>query len=53
MASLARFIEHRFELQIKEAKRAIAPPWQRSFLGVKVRNDPVSRRYIADKAATR
>jgi hypothetical protein len=36
MASLTWFIEHRLE--------------RRSFLGVTVRNDPVSRPCIADKA---
>ena len=53
MASVTRFIEHGLELLIKEAKRTIARPWRRSLLGVKVRNDPVSRPCIADKAVTR
>jgi hypothetical protein len=34
-------------------KSAVARPWQRSFLGFTVRDDPLSRRCIADKAVAR
>src|SRR5689334_3837683 len=53
MASLTRFIEGRLKLQINAEKSAVARPWQRSFLGFTVRNDPAFRRCIADKAVTR
>jgi RNA-directed DNA polymerase len=53
MASLTRFIEGRLKLQINTAKSAVARPWQRSFLGFTVRNDPLFRRCIADKAVAR
>src|ERR1700757_2177083 len=50
MTSLTRFIERRLKLQINAEKSAVARPWQRSFLGFTVRNDPAFRRCIADKA---
>jgi RNA-directed DNA polymerase len=50
MASLTRFFERRLKLQINTQKSAVARPWQRSFLGFTVSNDPVFRRCIADKA---
>src|ERR1700731_4267310 len=53
MASLTRFIEGRLKLQINAEKSAVARPWHRSFLGFKVKDDPVFRRCIADKAVTR
>jgi RNA-directed DNA polymerase len=53
MASLTRFIERRLKLQIDAEKNTVARPWQRSFLGFTVRNDPVFRRCIADKPAAR
>jgi len=53
MASLTRFIERRLKLQINTEKSAVARPWQRSFLGFTVRNDPEFRRGIADKAKAR
>jgi RNA-directed DNA polymerase len=53
MASLTRFIEGRLKLQINTAKSAVARPWQRSFLGFTVRDDPLFRRCIADKAVAR
>src|ERR1700740_1536026 len=53
MASLTRFIEGRLKLQINAEKSAVARPWQRSFLGFTVRNDPAFRRCIADKAVAR
>ena len=53
MASLTRFIEGRLKLQINAEKSAVARPWHRSFLGFTVKDDPVFRRCIADKAVTR
>ena len=53
MASLTRFIEGRLKLQINTEKSAVARPWQRSFLGFTVRDDPLFRRCIADKAVAR
>src|SRR5215472_9996291 len=53
MASLTHFIEGRLKLQINTEKSAVARPWQRSFLGFTVRDDPLFRRCIADKAVAR
>ena len=53
MASLTRFIERRLKLQINAEKSAVARPWQRSFLGFTVRNDPAFRRCIANKPMAR
>src|SRR5690349_3726647 len=53
MASVTRFIERRLKLQVNAEKSAVARPWHRSFLGFTVRNEPRSRRCIADKAVIR
>src|SRR6201989_3660797 len=53
MTSLTRFIEGRLKLQINAQKSAVARPWQRSFLGFTVTDEPHPRRRIADKAVTR
>src|SRR5260370_26152329 len=53
MASMTRFIEGRLKLQINAEKSAVARPWHRSFLGFTVKDDPVFRRCIANKAVTR
>ena len=53
MASLTPFIEGRLKLQINTEKSAVARPWHRSFLGFTVKDDPMFRRCIADKAVTR
>jgi RNA-directed DNA polymerase len=53
MANLTRFIERRLKLQINAEKSAVARPWQRSFLGFTVRDDPLFRQCIADKAVAR
>ena len=53
MASLTRFIEGRLKLQVNAEKSAVARPWQRSFLGFTVTDDPQPRRRIADKAVAR
>ena len=53
MTSLTRFIEGRLKLQVNGQKSAVARPWQRSFLGFTVTNDPQPQRRIADKAVAR
>jgi RNA-directed DNA polymerase len=53
MTSLTRFIAGRLKLQINAQKSAVARPWQRSFLGFTVTDEPQPRRRIADKAVTR
>ena len=53
MVSLTRFIEGRLQLQVNAQKSAVARPWQRSFLGFTVTDDPQPRRRIADKAVAR
>jgi len=53
MTSLTRFIEGRLKLQINAQKSALARPWQRSFLGFTVTDEPQPRRRIADQAVTR
>src|SRR6201995_1497281 len=53
MTSLTRFIEGRLKLQINAQKSAVARPWQRSFLGFTVTEEPQPRRRIADKAVAR
>jgi RNA-directed DNA polymerase len=53
MASLTRFLERRLKLQVNTQKSAVARPWQRSFLGFTVTDEPQPRRRIADKALIR
>src|SRR3954468_12505573 len=53
MASLTRFIEGRLKLQVNAQKSAVARPWQRSFLGFTLREEPGFRLCIADKAVAR
>ncbi len=53
MASLTRFIEQRLKLKINTEKSAVARPWQRSFLGFTLRDEPELRRCIAQKAIIR
>ena len=53
MRSLTRFIEGHLKLKINLEKSAVAQPWERSFLGFTVKNEPEFRRCIADKALTR
>src|SRR6202162_664022 len=53
MTSLTRFIEDRLKLQVNAQKSAVARPWQRSFLGFTVTDEPQPRRRIADKAVVR
>ena len=48
MESLTRFIEGHLKLQVNAQKSAVARPWQRSFLGFTVTDDPQPRRRIAD-----
>jgi RNA-directed DNA polymerase len=53
MTGLTRLIEGRLRLQINAQKSAVARPWQRSFLGFTVTDEPQPRRRIADKAVAR
>jgi len=53
MTSLTRFIEGRLKLQVNVRKSAVARPWQRSFLGFTVTDEPQPQRRIADKAVAR
>ena len=53
MTSLTRFIERRLKLQVNLQKSAVARPWQRSFLGFTVTDDPQPQRRIAVKAVAR
>jgi hypothetical protein len=50
---LTRFIEGRLKLQVNVEKSAVARPWQRSFLGFTVTDEPQPQRRIADKAVAR
>jgi RNA-directed DNA polymerase len=51
--SVTRFIEGRLKLQVNAQKSAIARPWERSFLGFTVTDEPQPRRRVADKALAR
>jgi RNA-directed DNA polymerase len=53
MTSLTRFIEGRLKLQVNVEKSAVARPWQRSFLGFTITDEPQPQRRIADKAVAR
>jgi RNA-directed DNA polymerase len=53
MSSLTRFIEGRLKLQVNAQKSAVARPWQRSFLGFTITDDPEPQRRIADKPVAR
>ena len=53
MESLTRFIEGHLKLQVNAQKSAVARPWQRSFLGFTVTDDPQPRQSIAGKAVAR
>ena len=53
MAGLTRFIEGHLKLQVNTQKSAVARPWQRSFLGFTVTDEPQPRRRIAGKAVAR
>ncbi len=53
MTGLTRFIEGRLKLRVNMQESAVARPWQRSFLGFTVTNEPQPRRGIADNAVAR
>ena len=53
VSRLIRFIEGRLKLQVNAQKSAVARPWQRSFLGFTVTDEPQPRRRIAEKAVAR
>jgi len=53
MLSITRFIERRLKLQVNAEKSAVAPPWQRSFLGFTLTEESAPRRRISGKAVAR
>lgn len=55
MANISRFIETRLRLKVNAAKSAVAPPWQRKFLGFSFTgpNTPQPARRIAHQAVER
>jgi len=55
MASISRFVETRLRLKVNAAKSAVAPPWQRKFLGFSFTgpNTPQPARRIAPQAPER
>jgi RNA-directed DNA polymerase len=53
MESLTRFITHRLTLKVNPAKRAVARPGQRKFLGFSFTSERGPRRRIAPKAIAR
>jgi RNA-directed DNA polymerase len=53
MESITRFITHKLELKVNEAKSAVARPQQRKFLGFTFTDGPEIKRTIAPKALER
>ena len=53
MASVERFLESRLKLKINRAKRAVAPPVQRKFLGFSFTGGKEPKRRIAPQAIAR
>jgi RNA-directed DNA polymerase len=53
MESVTRFITHRLKLKVNQAKRAVARPGQRKFLGFSFTDEREPRRRIARKALAR
>jgi RNA-directed DNA polymerase len=53
MASVERFLERRLKLRVNRAKSAVAPPWQRKFLGFSFTGEATPRRRIAPQAVAR
>jgi RNA-directed DNA polymerase len=53
MESITRFITHRLELKVNQAKSAVARPGQRKFLGFSFTSERKPRRRIAPKAIVR
>lgn len=53
MDSVTQFIQSRLKLKVNQTKSAVAPPWQRKFLGFSFTNEPEPRRRIAPKACLR
>jgi RNA-directed DNA polymerase len=53
MESITRFITHKLKLQVNEAKRAVAQPQVRKFLGFSFTAGPEIKRAIAPKALDR
>ena|SRR5690348_6123870 len=53
MESIARFLTHRLQLKVNQAKSAVARPRQRKFLGFSFTSEREPRRRIASKAIAR
>ena len=53
MASVTRFLERRLKLTVNKAKSAVAPPFERKFLGFSFANHGRFRRRIAPQALDR
>ena len=53
MESLTRLITTQLKLRVNEQKSAVAPPWERKFLGFSFTSAGVPKRRIAPKAADR
>jgi RNA-directed DNA polymerase len=53
MASITRFLERRLKLAVNQAKSAVDRPWNRTFLGFTLKNDPGFPRAVAARALTR
>jgi len=53
MESVTRFITHRLQLKVNQAKSAVARPGRRKFLGFSFTSDRAPRRRIAPKAIAR
>ncbi len=49
-ASMTRFLERQRTLTVNKAKRAVARPWQRTFLGVRCTRQRPHRRRVSEKA---
>lgn len=53
LASLTRFLAERLKLKVNAAKSAVAPPWQRTFLGYSLSWHQAPRRRIAPSSRQR
>jgi RNA-directed DNA polymerase len=53
LASLSRFLTRRLKLKVNAAKSAVAPPWERKFLGYSLTRHKAPRRRIAPSSRQR
>jgi RNA-directed DNA polymerase len=53
MASVTQFLSRRLKLKVNESKSAVAPPWERKFLGFTFLNTDKVHRSIAPQAVKR